>query len=110
METFEDGIPKLAALLNIDESFGIFRAFLPETCRQLLCREIKLSLLVKKQRELDILDASNPLECRLNTVQPVGGTDGLRLELETQIYEGIKEYRKIKLSTAIIKQVKLIDP
>ena len=96
MDDFKDGIPKLAALLNVDPEFGIFRAFLPETSRILLCRAIKLSQLVDRQRELDNIDAADPHACKLNTINSGGKNDQARAELDEELSRGIKEYRTIK--------------
>jgi hypothetical protein len=97
VDDFKNGIPKLAALLNVDETFGIFRAFLPQTSRILVCRMIKLSQLVDRQRELDNIDAANSHACKLNTIKSGGENDQARAELDEELSKGIKDYRTIKI-------------
>lgn len=93
---FEPGIPRLAAVLNSDESFGIYRSFGPLASRVLLRRMIRLGELEKKQRELDLYDAADPDRCKLSTVETSDEDDSARIKLEQQIYNQLKEFCMIK--------------
>ena len=93
---FEPGIPRLAAVLNSDESFGIYRSFGPLASRILLRRMIRLGELEKRQLELDLCDAADPDRCKLYTVEPSDEDDSDRIRLEQQTYNQLKEFCTIK--------------
>jgi hypothetical protein len=82
------GIPTLADVLN--ESFGLYRVFLPEANQILLRRIIKISKLVKELREHDA-NVITEDECKLYTFEIEDESDRARAELlekiEKQIYE-----------------------
>jgi hypothetical protein len=79
----------LAAVLNVEDSHGVYQAFFPQTTRILLRRMIKLNKLVKEQRELDINDANT---FKLNSIEPIGEIDNARVEIEEQIEKEINEF------------------
>lgn len=103
MENYEEGMARLAAFLGHDESFGMYRAFFPETSDILLRRMIRLGKLADKKHELDTKDAASPGGSKLTCIE-IGDeeSDKDRLELEAQMYKEFSEYCMIESSGTIL--------
>lgn len=102
MENFEEGLPRLSAFLNLDDSFGMYRGFLPQASRILVYRMIKLGKLVEKQGQLDAKDIAESKGYKLCTVETTGERDTVRLELDQQIEKEMTEYCMTQESQAIL--------
>lgn len=96
MEDFEEGIPRLAALLSSHEDFGTFRGFFPYATRVLLQRILELELLAEELNELDAIDAAQPDLHKLKSVKLNAETDAARIELFGKLELKLGEYCKIK--------------
>ena len=86
VEDYAKGIPQLAAVFNIDESFGVYRSFFPQANRILLGRMIELYNLAEKQLEFDTRDVPSH---KLHTITT---DDKDRIELERDIEMKMNEY------------------
>jgi hypothetical protein len=110
VDEFEQGIPRLAALISSNETFCLFRGFFPYACRILLHREIELEQLVKRLHQLDASDAANPeMMYRLSGVDLTEGLDPEQKELLQQIEIKIREYCETKDSQGIMRSTLVAD-
>jgi hypothetical protein len=97
-----EGIPRLSALLDSNDSFCMFRRFGDEGARILLAKEIELDQLVQELRRLDKSDeASSDLDYRLHSVEYKDTWDSTQKILLDKIEVKLDKYCEIKSSIQI---------
>jgi hypothetical protein len=88
----------MAAFLDSDESFSIFRGFGTETARLLLIKEIELHQLVTKIHELDKADeADKSMAYRLASIEYCESWDRTLVDLLREYEAKINIYCKMPL-------------
>ena len=93
-----DGIPRLSALLDSNDSFCMYRRFGDEGARILLAKEIELDQLVQELRRLDKDDeASSGLDYRLHTAEYKDTWDPTQKNLLDKIEVKLDKYCEIKV-------------
>lgn len=93
-----EGIPRLSALLDSNDSFCMYRRFGDEAARILLAKQIELDQLVQELHRLDKSDeASSDLDYRLHSVEYKEGTwDSTQKILLDKIELKLDKYCEIK--------------
>lgn len=92
VEDYPDGYPRLAAVMNSDNDFTMFRRFGTLHMRNLLHLQVELSVLEQKLKELDNADALNPeTSWNLRSHLGAGGPD-IRTNLLYTIRSKLKDY------------------
>lgn len=90
---YVQGLPRLSALQDSNQSICIFRKFGDVAVRILIAKEIELDQLAKKLRELDDEDNENPaMIYRLKRVEFYEGCDPTQRNLLKEIEEKTNEY------------------
>ena len=90
---YVQGLPRLAALLDSNESVCIFRKFGDLSARLLIGKEIELEQLASKLDKLDREDDKNPaMRWRLKSVDFYEGCDPTQRDLLCEIEQKINEY------------------
>ena len=90
---YVNGLARLAALQDSNESICIFRRYGDVFARILLAKEIELDKLVVKLRKLDEEDAENPaLRYRLKSTHFPEGSDARQSELLQELEQKLKGY------------------
>jgi hypothetical protein len=97
-----EGIPRLSALLDSNDSFCMFRRFGDEAARILLAKEIELDQLVQELRRLDKSDeASSDLDYRLHSVEYKDTWEPTQKILLDKIEEKLDKYCEIKVDLCL---------
>lgn len=92
------GLPRLAALLDSNDSFCIFRKFGPVAVRILIEKEIELDQLITRLNILDKEDSKNPeTSYRLKSIDFYEGCDPEQKTLKEEIELKIKDYCLINI-------------
>ena len=100
-----EGIPRLSALLDSNDSFCMFRRFGDEGARILLAKEIELDQLVQELRRLDKSDeASSDLDYRLHSVEYKDTWDSTQKILLDKIEVKLDKYCEIKKFDSNLKR------
>jgi hypothetical protein len=90
---YVNGLPRLSALQDSNESICIFRRFGDIAARILIAKEIELDQLVMKLRKLDDEDNENPaMIFRLKSVEFYEGYDPTQRKLLQEIEQKLNEY------------------
>lgn len=89
-----EGWPQLAAFLNSEDNFAIFRRFGLLHCRELVMLQAEITLLEKQRAELDEHDASGDTAYRLRSIRHEEGWDTGQKELSQRIREKLLIYGK----------------
>ena len=96
VEDYPEGLPRLAKLLESNESFCMYRMFAPQVARILLIKEIELDQLQQRLHELDQADAANPaMEYRCKSIEHLKGWDSTQRDLLKQFEVKIDAYCKL---------------
>lgn len=99
LESRPDGYPRLAALINSDNGFVMYRRFGYIHNRILLHRQAEIVELEKDLDKLDDSDYANPdlrFRCRLTTREFLEGDDTEQKVLIDKLEEKLKSYGKGK--------------
>jgi hypothetical protein len=89
------GWPQLAAFLNSEDNFAIFRRFGLMHCRELVMLQAEITLLEKQRAELDKQDeASESTRYRLVSIEHQPGWDTEQKDLSEQIRKKLLIYGK----------------
>ena len=93
MEEYPEGIPRLSAFLDSDDSFKIFRKFGKCHTRLLLHLQFEIDELSKELNELDRSDAADEnMEYRLQGVEHAENWDNTQQDLLHKIKVKLFEY------------------
>jgi hypothetical protein len=92
VEDYQEGIPRLAAFLDSNDSFCVFRRFGATVARILLHREIELGGLIDQLHKLDKEDAAGDKLYRLLSIEHKLGWDPAQITLMGKIESKINEY------------------
>jgi len=100
-----NGFPQVAAFLNSDDSFVIFRRFGRTSCRLLLHLQAQIHRLEKELDDLDSADASpgSTTSYRLLTSEHRPEYDTKQIELFQQLQEKVLIYRMNLVYITIIE-------
>ncbi|KAF4630199.1 hypothetical protein G7Y89_g7943 [Cudoniella acicularis] len=94
---FVAGIPRLAKLLDSNDSFCIFRKFGPEAQQILIRKQMEIAQVSKKLHELDVSDDANTdLKYRLASVELHDEYDKVRKDLTTEMEEKLNAYYSLR--------------
>jgi hypothetical protein len=92
-EDYVQGLPRLAALQDSNESICIFRRFGDIAARILIAKEIELDQLASKLSKLDNEDNEDPaMRWRLKSVDFYEGCDPTQRNLLQEIEKKLNEY------------------
>jgi hypothetical protein len=109
VEDYQEGIPRLAAFLDSNESFCMFRRFGTTTARVLLHRQIELDILVDQLHKLDQEDAAAGDKLyRLSSVEHKEGWDTAQRKLMETFDTKIRDYCECEC-TCILFSNQLVD-
>jgi hypothetical protein len=93
VETHPEGLPQLAAFLNSNDNFAVFRRFGQLSARILIQLQIDLNELEKKLYELDDQDAADGvMQSRLRGYEGFPGWTSAQRDLLSEIYTKLSEY------------------
>ena len=98
-EKYPAGWPQLAAFLNSEDNFAIFRRFGNVHCRLLVHLQAEIQILEHKLMELDESDASpsSPHQWRLRMADFEEGRDSGQRDIRRQLEEKLLVYGMIDL-------------
>jgi hypothetical protein len=95
VDSHPSGWPQLAAFLNSEDNFAIFRRFGLMHCRELVMLQAEITLLEKQRAELDKQDeASESTGYRLVSIEHQPGWDTEQKDLSEQIRKKLLIYGK----------------
>jgi hypothetical protein len=93
VKDFPKGYPQLAAFLNSDDNFAVFRRFGNLSARALVQLQVDLTELEKKLHDLDDADALDPvMSYRLRGFEDFEGWNSAQRDLISEIRVKLGEY------------------
>lgn len=109
VDNYPEGYPQLAAFMNSDESFAIFRKFGQTNCRVMIHLQSEIAALEKELEELDRSDArdGSSTSYRLVSTEHRTGWDTRQKDILKQLEEKLPVYYDLMLKD---KQLRAIGP
>lgn len=92
VETYTEGIPRLAALHDSDDTFSMYRRFGPYAARVLVHRELEINELTTSLDKLDEEDLTTERKYRLQSIEHNEQWDATQRDLINKIQEKLSEY------------------
>jgi hypothetical protein len=106
VDNYPEGYPQLAAFMNSDESFAIFRKFGQTNCRVMIHLQSEIAALEKELEELDRSDArdGSSTSYRLVSTEHRAGWDTRQKDILQQLEEKLPVYCMTKSNFGCMEQ------